>query len=104
MRADSIKQMKDRAAMAGSQVFDQQWAFDHSRRIDPTIFQHLVEIGRAGIAVTAMVAQITQDSHTGAVIQRQPVVIVAGLIVPEWRDDTRDSCCGALFLERRDLL
>jgi hypothetical protein len=36
--ADSIKQMKNRAASAGPQIFNKQRAFDHSRRVDPAVF------------------------------------------------------------------
>src|SRR5687767_13485647 len=67
-RADSIKQVKERAAIACSQVFDQQGAFDDSRRVEAAMFKHLVEIGRAGVSVTAAVAQTAEDAHSGTVI------------------------------------
>src|SRR5262247_4503539 len=102
--ADSIKQMKSRAAIAGSQILDQQRAFNHPRRVEPAMFEHLVEIGRAGVAVTSPVAQIAENSHARAIIERQPVVIVTGLVVPERRDDLRDARRGALSTQRRDLL
>src|SRR5262249_68453 len=96
--------MKNRVAGAQSKVFDQQWAFDRSSRVDPAVFQHLVEIRSAGITITDTVAQIAEDAHARSVIERQLIVLFAGLIVLERRYELQNARRGALFPKCSDLL
>src|SRR5262249_11789745 len=96
--------MKNRVVGSKSKVFDQQWAFDRSSRVDPAVFQHLVEIWSAGITITDTVAQIAEDAHARPVIERQLIVLVAGLTVLERRYELRHARRGALFPKCGDLL
>src|SRR5262249_23088886 len=96
--------MKNGVAGSKSKGFDQQWAFDRSSRVDPAVFQHLVEIWSAGIRISDWVAEMAEDAHARPVIERQLIVLVAGLTVLERRYELRHARRGALFPKCGDLL